>query len=69
MQDSISDDQKYNAPVIYMDSIKSIHKNYNIAWTNKAHLIIAKVLFFFLNIFEGHQFFYEGTDTPLMDFW
>ena len=41
------EDQKYNAPVIYMDSIKSIHKNYNIVWTSKSHSIIAKIIFFF----------------------
>ena len=47
------EDQKYNAPVIYMDSIKSIHKNYNIVWTSKSHSIIAKIIFFFfLNILE-----------------
>ena len=36
-------DLKFDWPIIYTDSSKSIHKNHNNVWDNKVHVLIAKM--------------------------
>ena len=38
-----SNDCLFSWPIIYKDTLKSFHKNYNSVWDNKAHLLIAKM--------------------------